>query len=352
MRLRRLAAARVLVLAAVGLLATACTSTTNGIGHAGRSPSRTSSGSSSTGSGTSQDPSTIGAPTNPPADFGRTPVDTSIGDPGTADLCSAVGADTFSGLGVGTTTADPVQYPPGCSFTLSNASGPVLTVSVFAARHQPPDSDGRTTRTASGLDVYSYPFDAQTGGCIRDVVAHNVRLVADAITRGSAAPEKQLSCAATDALANRLAEVAANGSVPRLSLAHPSVVDLSACSVVKVAGITALSAFASGDVLRRGFDVNCEVRTDALFLFINAAVAATAPPTPGTPVSVDGHDLYEIASHSGFCSYASVQGTTGNGKHEEVTAAATAPGNDKPPANLCAQTAQALALYLTAAGLS
>jgi hypothetical protein len=287
-----------------------------------------------------------------PPDFARTPVTTAIGDPGTADLCSAIGADTFSGLGAGTATVDPVQYPPGCSFTLSNASKPVLTVSVFAARHDAPDADGRTKGSSSGLDVYSYPFDAHTGGCPRDVMATGVRLVADAIPRGSAEPDEHLSCAATDAMATRLAEVAASGSVPRLSLAQPSLVQLSACLIVKDAGITTLSAFTSGRLIRRGFAVNCEVRTDAVFLFINAALAATAPPTRATPVSVGGHDVYQTASHPEFCSYVSVQGVTGDGQHEEVTAAATVPGGRQPPANLCDQTAQALARYLATAGLS
>jgi hypothetical protein len=227
----------------------------------------------------------------------------------------------------------------------------VLTVSVFAARNAPPDADGRKQRTASGLPVYTYPFDPHTGGCERDVVADNVRLVADAISRGSAEPDEHLSCSATDAMANRAAEVAARRSVPRLSLAQPSVLDLTACAVVRHAGITELGDFASAHVIRRGYAVNCEARTDAVFLFINAALAATAPPPRGTPESVGGHDLFEIASRPGFCSYASVEGTTGDGQHEEVTAAATAAGTGKPPAGLCDQTAQALALYLTTAGL-
>lgn len=332
------------------MLTAACTSTTKGSGHAGRSTSRTSSVTSSTGTSTS--PAGNGTPTATPSAFVRTATVTAIGDPGTADLCAATGTATFGALGVSSATEDAVQYPPGCTFTLSNASGPVLDVSVFAARHRAPLADGRTVRTASGLDVYSYPFNAHTGGCPRDVMADHVRLVADAITRGSAQPDEQLSCAATDALANRLAEVAAKGPVPLLSLAQPSVVSLDACAIVHDAGITDLSAFASADLIERGFAVNCEVKTDAVFLFINAALATTAPPAHSTPVSEAGHDLYEVESGSKFCSYASVQGTAGDGKHEEVTAAATVAGDAKTPANLCDQTARALALYLTTAGLS
>lgn len=353
MRLRRLAAGTVLVLGAVGLLATGCTSTANEKGHPSRPNSSAGASSPAPGTATSGPLlSSSPAPITVPPGFARTPVATAIGDPGTADLCSAVGADTFSSLGAGTATVDPVQYPPGCSFTLSDAGGPVLTVSVFAARHVAGEADGRTKRRSSGLVVYSYPFDSHTGSCRRDVLATGVRLVADAISRGSAQPHERLSCAASDAMADRLAHVAASGSVPRLSLAQPSVTQLSACAIVKQAGITTLGAFASGQVTRRGFAVNCEVRVNTVFLFINAALAADAPPTRATAVPVAGHVLYRTASRSGFCSYVSVQGATGDGQHEEVTAAATVSGSGQPPPDLCDQTAQALARYLTTAGLT
>jgi hypothetical protein len=341
---------RRLVLVATGLVITACTSTTHGTGPV--TPSRTSrSALTSTGSVASSPPSESAAPTTLPPQYIRTRRVTAIGDPGTADLCAAIGLTPFSSLGFGTASYDAVQYPPGCSITLNEGDRPVLTVSIFAARHAPPEADGRKQRTASGLAVYSYPFNADTGGCERDVLADNVRLVADAITRGPDKPDDQVSCAATDAMADRAAAVAAQASVPRLRLAQPSVVDLNACAVVKDAGITGLGDFASAHLIRRGYAVNCELRTDAVFLFINAAIAATAPPVRGTPVSVGGHDFYEITSRPGFCSYASVQGTTGDGKNEEVTAAATASGSAKPPGQLCDQTAQALARYLTAGGL-
>jgi hypothetical protein len=350
-----------LVLLAVGLIVSACTSTTHGTGRLGgsgtNSPVSTSTGSGasnppSTGSVASGPPSGSGAPSTLPPQFVRTPLETAIGDPGTADLCAAVGLTPFDGIGSGAAGYDAVQYPPGCSITVTDGTQPVLTVSVFAARHAPHDADGRTQSTASGLPVYSYPFDAGTGGCERDVVASRVRLVADAITRGSAKPDEQLSCAATKAMADRVAEAAAAGSVPRLSLAEPSVADLGACLVANAAGITGLSDFASAKVIRRGFGVNCELRTDTVFLFLNAALASAAPPAHGTPITVGGHDLFETTSGPRFCSYVSVQGTTSDGRREEVSAAATTTGSDKPPAQLCEQTAQALARYLTTAGLS
>ena len=360
---------RRLVLVAVALVVSACTSSTHGSGrlasHRTSSPPPTGSVTSSprpTGSVTSGPPSTGsvtsgpssggGAPSTPPPQLLRTPLVTAIGDPGTADLCAAIGLTRFDRLAPSTAAYDAVQYPPGCSITLSDGTAPVLTVSVFAAQHQPHEADGRTESTASGLPVYSYPFDASTGGCERDVMAKGVRLVADAIARGSATPDEQLSCAATKAMADRVAAVAAAGSVPRLSLAQPSIVNLGACLVADAAGVTGLSDLASARLIRRGFGVNCELRTDTLFVFINAALATAAPPENGTPTAVGGHELFQTTARPGFCSYVSVQGTTGEGQHEEVTAAATTTGTAKPPAQLCDQTAQALARYLTAAGLS
>lgn len=308
--------------------------------------------SADSGASTPLSSGSVAPPTVPP-EYIREPRKTAIGDPATADLCAAVGVATFGHLGTGSVTLDPVQYPPGCSFTASVASAPVLTVSVFAARRNAAVADGRTKRTASGLAVYSYPFDTHTGGCERDVLAYHVRFVADAIARGSAKPDKQLSCGATDAMADRVAQVVADKSVPRLALAQPTVFELNACEIVTDAGVTDLSDFASAQVIRRGFAVNCEVRTDRVFLFINAARVAGAALSRGTSVAVGGHDLSEIASRPGFCSYASVQGAVGDdGEREEVTAAATVPGSGMPPEHLCDQTAQALARYLSTAGLS
>jgi hypothetical protein len=286
-----------------------------------------------------------------PSPFIRAPRDTAIGDPATADLCSAVGVATFAQLRSGTVTQDPVQYPPGCSFTLSTAGAPVLTVSVFAARHDPAPAEGRTERTSSGLDVYSYPFDSTSGACERDIVTQHLRFVADAIPRGSAKPDEHLSCAATDAMARRVAEVVAHGSVPRLSLAQPTLTQLNACKVAQAAGMTELSDFAAAELAVRGFGINCELQTRDVYLFINAALAAETPPSPGVPVTVGGHELYRITARAGFCSYASVQGRTDAGQHEEVTAQATVPAGGNAPQQLCDQTAEALARYLTTAGL-
>jgi hypothetical protein len=354
---------RLHVLVGAGLIVAACTSTTHGSGRVSGSPTSSgpvTSGPPATGSVTSGPPATGSVATGPssggssslPPEFVRTPRETAIGDPATADLCTAIGLPPFDAIGPGRADYDAVQYPPGCSITLSVADKPVLTVSVFAAQHGPRDADGRTEATASGLPVYSYPFDRGTGGCERDVVADGVRLVADAIARGSAPPDEQLSCAATKAMADRVAEIAATGSVPRLSPARPTLTELGACLVVNASGITALGDFVGARVIRRGFGVNCELRTDTLFLFINVALAAAAPPDRGTPLDYGGHHLFKTASRPGFCSYVSVQGTTGDGHREEVSAAATTNGDGKPPATLCAQTAQALSLYLTAAGLS
>jgi hypothetical protein len=352
MRHRRSAAAGFLVPLAVCLLAAACTSTPKRTAHTSTAPSSGGPTTSSIAVTASTPPVSTDAPPTIPPQFVRQPRKTAIGDPATADLCAAVGKATFEHLGTSPVTLDALQYPPGCSFTLSGPREPVLTVSVFAARHGAPAPDGRTKRTSSGLTVYRYPFDARTGGCERDVVATGVRFVADAITRGSAKPDKRLSCRATDAMADRVAEVVANRSVPRLGLAQPTLLELNACRIVTDAGITGLSDFASADVIRRGFAVNCELRTDRVFLFINVAIAASAPPAGGTPISVNGHRLYRIAARPRFCSYASVQGATGvDGQREELTAASTVPVSGKPPEHLCDQTVRALARYLSAAGL-
>jgi hypothetical protein len=291
-------------------------------------------------------------PDFPPPDLGRSPRSSAIGDPPTADLCAAAGLTPFAGLDAGLTPEfDAEQYPPGCSITLSDGAGPVLVVSVFAARHRPAAADGKVQQESGGLKVYRYPFDEANGSCRRDVVATGVVLVTDTLARGSAQPNRGLSCAATRAMADRMAAAAAAGSVDRLAVAQPSVTELDACAVARRAGLTSLGTYATAKLIRRGFAVNCELSTDGAFLFLNAALADEARAAPGTPITVGGHDLFRSAARAGFCSYASVQGSAADGFEEWVTATATARGSGAPPGDLCDDTAHALALYLTAAGL-
>jgi hypothetical protein len=289
----------------------------------------------------------------PPPDLARVPADSAIGDPVTANLCAAAGLAPFQHLPGGPSAAfDPAQYPPGCSITLSNADQPVFTVSVFAAKHPPHPADGRTETRVQGLPVYRYPFKESTGSCERDVVAPGVLLVADTLARGAVKPDSGLACAAADAMAERMAAAAAGGSVARLALAAPSVTELDACAVAKQAEIASSGTFAGANLRRRGFDVNCELRTEGAFLFLNIALVDTARAVPGETIRVDGHELQQTSVQPSFCSYASPQGSTGADLQEQVTATATAPGPGTPSADLCADTAAALARYLTAAGLT
>lgn len=345
---------------AAALLLSACTSSTGGASRASTSggASRTSTLGGTSGPLSGSSGSTASLPSSPtsnpvPTALVRAPRDTAIGDPATADLCAAVGLGPFGHLRPGVTASfDAVQYPPGCSVTVADARGPVLAVSVFAAKHGPRDVPGRQQRTASGLPVYEYPFDKTKGSCERDLTADHVRLVVDSLTRSAAATtDAKFACAATNVMTDALAAAVEAGEVPRLALAQPSVTEFSACAVAKQAGITSLGDFATARLIRRGFSVNCELKTAQLFLFINVAVA-TAQAALGTPKTVDGHQIFEVESRPGLCSYESEQGETADGRHERITAAATTSADAKPPPELCAQTAEALAMYLTAAGLS
>lgn len=332
------------------LLLTACTSTTGGSGRTASTPGRSGPASTLPGSTSSVPPGPTPSPV--PAALVRSPHHTAIGDPATADLCAAVGLAPFANLTPAVTASfDARQYPPGCSITLAEARGPVLAVTVFAAKHGPRPATGRHRRTASGLPVYAYPFDKVTGSCERDITADAVRLVVDSLTRGPAIVDAGLACGATDAMTDRLAQAVTAEAVPRLVLAQPSVTEFNSCAVAQQAGITSLADFATAHLIRRGFSVNCELESAQVYLFINVAVASGRS-AQGTPHTVGGHPLSEVAARPGFCSYVSQQGATPDGAHEEIAAAATTADSGKVPHALCGQTAQALAAYLTAAGLN
>jgi hypothetical protein len=326
---------------ATAVLLAGCTSVVDGHGGLARSshsPSRPAPSSATT------------APTLP-AGLLRAPASTALGDPVTADLCAAIGLDALRGVGDLTPGLDERQYPPGCSITLRDGATPVVTVSVFAGHGLPDRESGRRKRMTSGRTIYTYRFDPRTGSCRRELKAAGLLLTVDAYPQDNAEPDRGLDCAATDAMADRLAAVLADGAVPRLALAAPSVSELDACKVARRAAVTALPAFARAEVIPQGFGASCELHAGSVFLFFNFAIAAAAHPAGARPSLVAGHQLYATASQPALCSTESTQGRTAAGKYEQVVASATVSGS-APPSRLCRQTAQALARYLTAAGLN
>jgi hypothetical protein len=336
--------------AAVAVLVLAgCTSVVGGRGQPSGTPSST--GARSTASA-SPSASVVSTPAAPPADILRTPVQTAIGDPVTADLCTAIGLDALRNLRAGVTPSfDDRQYPPGCSVTFNDGATHVVGLSVFASQGRPAAADHRTSRVASGQTVYSYPFDAATGSCRRAIKAEGVLLTVDSAQVGTAVPGKSIACAGTDAMTTRLVAVAAGHYLPRLQLADPSLSVLAACKVVTKAGIRTLPAFAGGAIRTQGFGASCQLRTAKLFLFIDFAIADAARPPGSTATTVEGHRMYSRGSRADFCSYVSTQGTTSDGRYEQVVASATVPVTASAPAELCEQTTLALARYLAAAGL-
>jgi hypothetical protein len=89
-----------------------------------------------------------------------------------------------------------------------------------------------------------------------------------------------------------------------------------------------------------------------VFLFFNFVISDAPRPGTGTPVTIDGHQLYQSAARADLCSYVSVQGTTADGHYEQLAAIATVRPSETAPPQLCEQTGTALAAYLTAAGLA
>jgi hypothetical protein len=256
------------------------------------------------------------------------------------------------GLGNGLTPSfDTRQYPPGCTVTLRDATTPVLGVSVYGGTGEPPAAAGRTTRTVAGEPIYQYPFDAATGECRREINPLGILLTIDSLPQHSAKPDHALDCASTDAMATRVAKIVSVGVPPQIPIPGRSVSALDSCRVVQQAAITTLPAFAGGSIIQQGFGASCEVRPPSAFLFFNYVIAAAARPNGATLVTVDGHQLYETSAQPSLCSYVSTQGSTRDGRYEQVAASATTTASS-PPAQLCQQTAQALARYLTAAQLN
>jgi hypothetical protein len=340
---------RSLIALAVIIALAGCTSVVTGRGQR----AGTSAATSSTPASSVPTASVTAPPSDwPPPDLLRIAPSTGIGDPVTADLCTAIGLAPLAGLGAELTASfDSRQYPPGCGVTLKHGTKPVLGVSVFGEQGQPSTVSGRSTRTVAGQPVYQFPFVTSTGECRRELNPLGILLTVNSFPQGDAQPDAALDCASTDAMAARLARIIAVGTMPQLPVAPRSVSALDACRVVDKAAITALPDFAHGTVAAQGFGASCEVRRATAFLFFNFVIADAARPNGAHALTVDGHRLYETSAQPPLCSYVSTQGRTSSGRYEQVAASATTSGTH-PPAGLCDQTAQALARYLTAAELS
>lgn len=334
------------------LLVTGCTSS-----HAKRStaPSRPTTAPSRTA--TTSDSNPASASTTPrPVPSGsasRKRVSTAIGDPVTADLCAAVGLDPLRHVGTGLTpTFDARQDPPGCAITLADTNGkPAVSFSVFATGAKVREAAGRTTRTESGQTVYVYPFDAAAGRCEREIAAEGVRIVADSLAPTGGKVDRATACGGTDATTARMAEAVADDAVPRLQLADPTISDLNACTIVRRAGVTALSTFAGGRLRSMAFGAGCEVRPADDFLFVNFVIDAERRPAGSTTTTVGTHAIYAGPTTPGLCAYFSTQGRTSDGQYEQLAMTATWTASSAAPAQLCVQTKLALGRYLDAAGL-
>jgi hypothetical protein len=280
-------------------------------------------------------------------------VSTAIGDPVTADLCAAVGLDPLRSVGTGLTpTFDERQDPPGCAITLTDKDDkPAVTFSVFAAGAKVRVAAGRTTRTQSGQTVYVYPFDAGAGRCEREIAADGVRIVVDSLAPTGGKIDQATACAGTDALTARLAAAVDDNAVPRLQLADPTISDLNACTIVRRAGIPAMSRFANGRLRSMSFGAGCEVRPADAFLFFNFVISAARQPAGGTSTTVGTHAVYAGPTTAGLCAYFSTQGRTSDGQYEQLAVTATWTGAGAAPAQLCVETKLALGRYLDAAGL-
>jgi hypothetical protein len=336
-------------LAAIALL-TACAPVVSGRGRVGGSGTTAAPRPSATASKPTGPTSVV---TVPSGDNLRTPVTTAIGDPVTADLCTAIGLGAMRNFPGGLTPVfDSRQFPPGCSVSLREGTKAVLGVTVYAASGRPTVQRGRTSRSASGQRIYSYPFAAATGDCRRELAPGSVLLTVDSLPSPGAKPNADLDCAATDAMADRLAAVLATRHIPRLHLASPTLTRFDACAVSRASGITTtLAAFSNGTFTEQGFGASCEVRTTSLFLFFNFVLAADAQPPGSTQTTEFGHLLFQSSAQPNLCSYVSTQRRTPDGRYEQMTATATVRSSTQVT-DLCTQTAQALALYLSAAGLN
>ena len=348
--------ARPLVAVVMTVVLAGCTTVVVGQGRITVAPITTSPTTSPIPTSTAPPPTaSVSAPNGtdwPPAGLLRFAPATAIGDPVTADLCAAIGLGSLRGLGGGLTPSfDTRQYPPGCSATLKDRTTPVLGVSAYGSSGAVTSAPGRTQRIVAGQAVYQFPFDAKTGECRRELNPLGILLTINSFPLHSAKPDAALDCASTDAMTTRIAKIVSLGTQPpQFLVPAKSVSALDSCKVVDAADVTGLSAFSNGTVTEQGFGASCEVRPASVFLFFNYVIASSARPNGAHLMTVEGHQLYETSAQSNFCSYVSTQGTTRDGRYEQIAASATATSS-KPAAQLCEQTAQALARYVSAAGL-
>lgn len=341
--------ARLIVASVAVALLSGCASVVSGHGAASVSPSPTGpTGFPASGSG-SVSPVAPSTTASGFARFPRRPVPTAIGDPPTADLCTAIGLSALSHLGY------PPKYgtsqpPPGCYVQLTKSGQRVASVDVYASTEPPQAQPGRRSTRQSGLVVYVYPYESSIGDCERDVVAQRVFFHVHAFANEVPASRKRaVACNGTAAMTTRLAQVVAAHEVPRLSLADPSLSAMDACAVVQASGLLSQSRYTGMKLAPDAFGSGCTLSKGSTYLYFDYSLVQHVPVPDTRPVVTHAHQMYAYAANgSGYCTFGSVQGTTGDGKHEVFELSANSSSSDTA---LCDATQQALATYLDTAGL-
>jgi hypothetical protein len=271
-----------------------------------------------------------------------------IGDPATADLCAAIGLGAFAGLGV-TASFEPNQFPPGCIVDLMKGGKAEASISMYGTRDPPNTSD--PTRTESGLTVYVARFDPSYGDCERDIATDGLTFKIQAVGT-STTVRRAIDCGGTNAMTKSLAAAVAAKRVPRIALASPSVTLLNMCAVVRASKLSSLPVLAGAKLTGQAFGIDCEVTAPRAALFFNTIFDSGARPQHTNLVTIGGHRMFaNRANRASLCSFISVQGTTSDGRHEEISAASNADDNKHPPAAMCTQTSRALSMVLDTAGL-
>jgi hypothetical protein len=304
--------------------------------------------SSSSPTGPSNAPSN--APSAPPAESKyRTPVQTRLGDPVTAELCTGVHLDRFSRWG--TSGLHWYQLAGGCFLDIVNSATSYFQVQVRVVTDAP-DLIGTTASAStvlkSGATEYRWPEIA--GDCERAIGLPDVAIVITTQQLQGHSPAASVCAAATE-MVKEMA-VADIRRLPMRLLATPSITRFDLCNLIDLGGVERLPHFSGSYPLPYYGGAECVLTHEGINLVYRYAFVDVSQPLPNLR-SVHGHQLgVQSETAPVGCDVVSVQGLVDGGQANEILdLIAISDSTRFTPNQVCALASSAMLDVLNVAGL-
>lgn len=309
--------------------------------------------------GTSRTGSAPSALSKKGAQVGKTAVQrahfkTAIGDPATADLCSAQPFATV--LGADSVGPEPTHALGRCDFAVKYTGGSIEGEIDAVPPQQESKAPPRTTTTAHGaVTVVAWPRVGTS--CERWIRLRGTTLFVQTGSTYKDQPDAEVYCQTADFLTKKVLAKLDSGGFDPLPLATSSVANVDICKTLSTSSAAAALLVSSTRVVSAAFGNVCSWNSAVYSLKVEATVSTEYSRTHANTITVEGHQLIPLTTTptamTPSCTYASPQGRieVNNGQEFITVTASTTNTTGAKLSQLCPIARRASIRVLTNAGL-